>query len=236
MRSTTTKSQVLRGAREGTPFLLIVVPFAMLFGVVGTEAGLNLREVMAFSVLVIAGASQFAAVQLMAESAPTLIVIVTALAVNLRMAMYSASLAVYLGAAPFWQRALIAYCNVDQTYAMSVQKYEKEPQMTVSERVAYFFGVALPVFPSWVLCTYLGAVAGTAIPPEYALDFALPIAFLAITAPMLRTLAHVAAAIVSVVVALTLAGLPAGTGLLLAAAAAMLTGSEVERRFGDRWI
>ena len=40
------------------------------------------------------------------------------LAVNLRMAMYSASLVAHLGPARLWQRALVAYLNVDQTYAL----------------------------------------------------------------------------------------------------------------------
>ena len=61
------------------------------------------------SVLVIAGASQFTALQLLGEHAPLVIVIVTSLAVNLRFAMYSASLAPHIGAAPAWLRALAAY-------------------------------------------------------------------------------------------------------------------------------
>jgi hypothetical protein len=67
---------------------------------------------------VIAGASQFAALQLMSENAPTLIVVASALAVNLRMAMYSAALAPHLGPASLKDRALIAYMNVDQSYAL----------------------------------------------------------------------------------------------------------------------
>ena len=115
---------------------------------------------------------------------------------------------------------------------MSMVKFDDEPQMTVPERVAYFFGVVTPIFPLWFVCTYLGAVAGTAIPPGFALDFAVPITFLAIVAPMLKTLAHVVAALVSVVLALALAGLPFNAGLLVAALAAMFAGAEVERRMG----
>jgi Predicted branched-chain amino acid permease (azaleucine resistance) len=101
-------SSYWRGVRHGAPFLLVIAPFGALFGVVGTEAGLNLAQVMGFSVIVIAGAAQFTAVQLLSENAPTLIVIAAALAVNLRMAMYSAALTPHLGAAPLWQRAIMA--------------------------------------------------------------------------------------------------------------------------------
>jgi predicted branched-subunit amino acid permease len=98
-----------QGFRDGAPFLLVVVPFGMLFGALAAEAGWNIAEIMAASILIIAGASQFTMLQLMSENAPTLIVIGTALAVNLRMAMYSAALAPHIGAAPLWQRALAAY-------------------------------------------------------------------------------------------------------------------------------
>ena len=69
---------------------------------------------------------------------------------------------------------------------------------------------------------------GTAIPPEFALDFAVPITFLAMIAPLLRTPAHIAAAFVSIAVTLALAFLPYNTGLLIAAVAAMVTGAQVE--------
>jgi 4-azaleucine resistance transporter AzlC len=219
-----------RGVRDALPFLLVIGPFAVVFGVVATEAGLDLAQTMAFSVLVIAGASQFAAVQQLTEAAPTIVVILTALAVNLRMAMYSAALLPHLGAAPLWQRACVAYLNFDQSYAMSVAEYERDPRMDLGERVGYFFGVCLPVAPSWYLLTLAGALAGQRIPPEYALDFAMPITFIAIMAPMLRTLAHVAAAATSVTAALALAVIPYNAGLLIAAVLAMAVGAATELR------
>lgn len=222
------KTALLRGARDALPFILVVGPFALLFGVVGTEAGLNLAEVMGFSVLVIAGASQFAALQVMSENAPTVIVVLTALAVNLRMAMYSASLTPYLGKASLVQRGLVAYFMVDQAYTLSQIKFEMEPKMSVPARVAYYLGTVLPIAPFWYVLTYVGAVAGTQIPPEFALDFALPITFIAMIAPALRTLAHIAAAVTSIVVALLMAWMPYGTGLLVAALVAMVVGAQTE--------
>jgi len=185
-------------------------------------------QTMAFSSVVFAGASQFAALQLMVEDAPVLIVIATALAVNLRMAMYSASLAVWLGQAPLWQRALIAYVNVDQSYAVSINRYEDEPDLTVPQRIAFFFGAVTPVCPMWVVATGLGIWLGEGIPEWMALDFAVPICFLAIIAPMMRSIAHVVAAVVSIVLALILAGLPYNLGLLVAAVGAMIVGAQTE--------
>ena len=224
------KSTYLAGVLDGLPFVLVVVPFAALFGVVATEAGLRVAETMGFSVLIIAGAAQFAAVQLMQDGAPTLIILAVALAVNLRMAMYSAALTPWLGDAKLWQRALVAYLLVDQSYVLAQAKYEARPEMPVAQRLAYFFGVITPVAPMWYVATLMGALMGRAVPAGLALDFAVPITFLAMIAPMLKSLAHVAAALVSVGLALALAWMPFGTGLLVAALAAMATGAEVERR------
>jgi len=74
--------------------------------------------------------------------------------------------------------------------------------MTINQRIAFFLGVATPLAPLWIAMTAVGALVGSAIPPEYALDFALPITFLAMIGPMLRTLAHVVAALTSMGVGL----------------------------------
>lgn len=228
MSTTTVKSNFWKGFRQGLPFLLVICPFALLFGVVGTEAGLNIAQVMGFSVLVIAGAAQFTAIQLMVDNVPTLIVLTSALAVNLRMAMYSATLTPHLGAAPLWQRALVSYFMVDQSFAAANQHYEAHPDLPLPAKLAFFFGVISSVAPFWYGFTYVGAAVGTAIPPEYALDFAVPITFLAIIAPALRTVAHIAAALVSIGVALALNFLPYNLWLLVAAFAAMIVGAQVE--------
>jgi predicted branched-subunit amino acid permease len=216
------------GLRDSLPFLLVVVPFGMVFGVVAIEAGLTVAETMGFSVGVFAGASQLAAVQLMTANAPLLIVIGTALAVNLRLAMYSASLAPYLGAAPVWQRALAAYLLTDQSYALAHGRYETSPQMPLAARFGYYIGSVTLVVPLWCLATLLGALLGARIPSGVPMDFAVPITFLAVIAPMLRTLAHVAAALTSVVGVLVLAFLPFNLGLLVAALLALVVGAQVE--------
>ena len=224
----TQKSVFLQGLRDGSPFLLVAIPFAALFGVSAIEAGLSLGQAMGFSVLVIAGASQFAALQMIVDDAGVALTLLAALAVNLRMAMYSASLVPHLGQAPLWQRALASYLMFDQSYVGAMARYEAEPEMPLPDRMRYYIGVAMAIAPAWVVATLVGALLGARIPPEAALDFALPITFIAMIGPMLRTLAHVAAALTSVLVALALAGLPSGTGLLIAAACAMAAGVLVE--------
>ena len=228
MSSTTSKSYFWQGFRDGAPFILVLLPFSTLFGVVATEAGLNVYEAFAFSVVVIAGAAQFAAIQLMMDNAPTLIVIASALAVNLRMAIYSASLAPYLREAKLWQRALVAYGTVDQSYALAAVKYENEPKMSIAQRLAYFTGVLVPVLPFWYGFTIVGALGGKAIPESWAIDFAVPLTFLAMIGPMLRTLPHLVGAIVSIAAALGFAWVPFNLGLLIAAFLAMVAAVQCE--------
>ena len=227
-KSPRTGTAFWKGFKDATPFVFVVAPFAMLFGVLATEAGLNVLETLLFSVVVIAGAAQFTALQLMLEDVPTLVVLISALAVNLRLAMYSATLTPYLGAAPLWQRATIAYFTVDQSFACSVAQFEKEPQMTLPQRLAYFFGTIAPVMPVWYVFTVIGALIGAQVPETWALDFALPITFLAMVAPMLRTPAHVVAAFVSVIVSLLTAWVPYSLGLIIAGIIAMMAGAQTE--------
>ena len=227
--STTARSAFLAGTRDGSPFLIVIVPFAGLFGAVATDAGLSVAQTMGFSVLVIAGASQFTAIQLMTEGAPLLLVVAAALAVNLRMMMYSAALVPHLGAASFNRRAALSYLLVDQTYALVAVRYERRPDEPVAVKLAYFVGCAVPVFPLWYLFTWVGAVAGGSLFEAWPIGFAVPITFIALFAPSLKTRAHIAAAGVSGLGAILLRDLPSGTGLLIAAAAAMATGAALER-------
>jgi len=221
-----------QGFRAGFPFILVVGPFGLLFGVVATEAGLDVIQTMSMTILVIAGAAQFTAVQLLVENAPVFIVIMTGLAVNMRMAMYSASIAPHIGEATTWKRLLAAYFLVDQSYAVSMLKYENSPELSASHKLIYFFGTMTPIAPVWYASTYTGIIAGSAIPQQYALDFAIPITFLALVGPNLRSLPHLAAAIVSVCVSLLLIWMPFNLWLIVAALLAMMTGAFVEKRMG----
>lgn len=222
------RSAFALGLRDGAPFVIVIIPFGMLFGVVASEAGWTLAQILAMSVLVIAGASQFTAVQMLSDHAPVVIVILTALAVNLRLAMYSASLAPLIGATPFWKRALVAYALTDQTYGAVMTRASLPPVMGQRERIIHVFGAAVVICVPWYIATLAGALAGSAIPPGLALDFSVPITFIAIFAPLLRSLPHLAAALVSVTASLALVWMPYNLWLLVAAGLAMLTGAGVE--------
>lgn len=224
----TPRQCIRHGFLQALPFILVLLPFGMLFGVVASDAGLDLGQTMGFTVLVLAGASQFTAVQLISDHAPALVVIVSAVAVNLRMAMYSASLVPWLGGARPRDRAWVSYVLIDQTYALALQHYERNPRLTMPQRLGYFLGAALATCVPWFVAAALGAIMGRAIPESWALDFAVPITFIALIAPALRSLPHLVAALVAVVAALAFAGLPSGTALFVAAPLAMAAGALTE--------
>jgi len=222
------KNTFWRGFRDGLPFVLVVMPFGTLFGVAATEAGMDILQVMSFSVLVIAGAAQFSALTLLIEDAPLIIILLTSLAVNLRMAMYSAALVPHFGKLRTGLKLVISYFLVDQSYALGIREYEERPEQPIDNKVAYFFGIMLIMAPFWYLATYLGAALGASIPDAFSLDFAVPICFIALIAPLLRTIPHIITAIVSVVAALSLAWIPYSLGLIIAAIMAMMAGAYAE--------
>jgi len=225
---TSPKSAFWLGYRDTIPFWLIIVPFALLFGAVATEAGLSVVEAMSMTILVIAGASQFTALSLLQENAPTIVIVVASLAVNLRMAMYSAALVPHLGAERLGLRALYGYFMVDQSFALAINKFNEAPEMSVRIKGMYYSGCFFCLCPVWYVFSYIGIKLGAEIPPEYALDFALPICFIALVAPMMRSLPHFVAAIVSIIGALLLVNIPYSLGLLIAAVFAMMAGAQTE--------
>lgn len=225
----------LRGAVQSLPFLLVLVPFSVLFGVLARATGLDLAQTMAMSVLVLAGASQLTIVQLLQQEAPAIVVILSGIAVNLRLAMYSASLTPWLGRASAPARAAVAYSLVDQTFVLANTEYERFPTLSLPQRLAYFTGAAVLLVVPWPVMTFVGATLGQALPTEgLGLDIAVPVMFIAMIAPSLRAIPHLVAATVSVAVALALHGLPAGLGLLIAAPCAMVAGAMTELRLNRK--
>jgi predicted branched-subunit amino acid permease len=82
--------------------------------------------------------------------------------------------------------------------------------------------------PFWYGFSLLGALVGKAIPDEYSLDFAIPIFFNALVAPMLRCVPHLIATLVSISVALVLSWMPYNLWLLIAVIFAMMAGAKTE--------
>jgi predicted branched-subunit amino acid permease len=190
--------------------------------------GIPPLEAMALSVVVYAGASMLAATQLLAGGAPLVVILVTALFINVRFMMYSASIRPHLAALPVRWRLAAGYLLADNAYALSVARFTEHPEMR--GKAGYYFGAAVTVWLTWQAAVGAGIALGAGLPAAWRLEFAAPLAFIALTVPLLRDRAMVAAALAAAATAVAAAGLPVRLGLAAAAVAGLAAGLLVGRR------
>jgi predicted branched-subunit amino acid permease len=122
------KESVIRGVKSVAPLILGIVPFAMISGITAANTGISLGMAMLMSVGIFAGASQLAVLQLVSDNAHMLVIIYTALIINLRMMIYSLSIAPYLQGIKMRLKALLAYSMTDQSYAISTVHFLNNPE------------------------------------------------------------------------------------------------------------
>ncbi|MFC7046926.1 AzlC family ABC transporter permease [Halobacteriaceae archaeon GCM10025711] len=214
-------SDFLDGVRDVAPLLLGVAPFALVAGIATVNAGLDLRHAVGLSVVVFAGASQLAALELVGRDAPFTVVVVTAAVINLRMLMYSASIAPYFRALTARWKALLAYLLTDQAYALSVARYRSDADVS---RRWYYLGVAVTLWVVWQTGTVAGVLLGSGVPDAWGLEFAVPLVFLALLVPAMEDRSTTLAGLVAGAVAVLGAGLPLNLGLLVGATAGIAAG------------
>ncbi|VXC75454.1 AzlC family protein [Pseudomonas sp. 8Z] len=218
-----------QGARDMLPMLLGAMPFGIIFGSLAGTAGLDPLQTFGMSALVFAGSAQFIGISLLSGGAGIAVVLLTTLVVNLRHALYSASLQPYVRHLPRRWRVPLAFWLTDEAYAVVQQRYLQGAD--IEHRHWYFFGAALAMYVNWVSCTLAGVLFGQAIPGigQWGLDFAMLATFIGIVVPMLRNRPQVAAALVAAGVALACHDLPYKLGLMAAAASGIVVGVCLER-------
>ncbi len=216
------------GVRAELPLLIGVFPFGMIYGALALGAGLSPAAAQLMSSIVFAGSAQFATAQLVHEAAPGVVIVATIAMINLRHALYSASLAPYLKGLPSRWKSLLAYLLTDEAYAATVLHYQEQGLTATSHW--FFLGAGLALWTTWQLSSALGIFLGTSLPASWPLDFALPLTFIAMVMPALKDRPVIAAALASGVVALLANPLPYRLGLILAAIAGITVGMLLERR------
>jgi len=210
-----------QGVRDVIPLLLGIIPFGFIAGIATVNAGLGLPEAVGLSAIVFAGAAQLAALDLIGRDAPLVIVVVTAVVINLRMLMYSASIAPHFRTLSRRMKATVAYFLTDQAYALTIARYRNEES---TRPVAYYLGVAVTLWVVWQLTTIAGVVLGTTVPESLGLEFAVPLVFLALLIPAMEDSPTTVAGILGGIVAVGAAGLPLNLGLLVGAAVGIVAG------------
>lgn len=214
-----------RGVRDVSPLLLGIAPFGLVAGIAAVNAGLDLFQAVAMSVAVFAGASQLAALDLLGKDAPLAVVVATAFVVNVRMLMYSASIAPYFRDLSAKWKAGLAYVLTDQAYALSIANYRSDRSV---DRVAYYLGAAGTLWAVWQVTTVAGVLLGTGVPDAWGLEFTIPLVFLALLVPAMEDRESSLAAFVGGGVAVAAAGLPLNLGLLVGATAGIAAGLGAE--------
>ena len=227
--------QFWAGMRSEVPLLIGVIPFGLIYGALALGAGLSPAASQMMSSMVFAGSAQFITAQLVHESTPGFVIVLTIAVVNLRHMLYSASLAPYIAALPTRWKVFLSYLLTDEAYAPTILHYEKEGLTPHAHWFWLGAGITLWVF--WQLSTAVGIFLGAAIPESWSLDFALPLTFIAMIVPVLRDRPAIAAALSAGAVALVAYSLPYKLGLILAALVGILVGTILEgRRSGVRTL
>jgi 4-azaleucine resistance transporter AzlC len=235
---TTPKRAFLSGVTAELPLLIGVLPFGLIFGVLAIGAGIPRVPAQAMSSIVFAGSAQFITAQLAGSRTPATIIILTIAIVNLRHALYSASITPYLrGLSRAWKWGL-AYLLTDEAYAVIITEFQKagdEPDV-VPQRPKnghwYFMGAGLALWVTWQLSTAAGIFLGAQVPASFSLDFTLSLTFIALIVPNLNDRASVGAALVAGTVAVLVHSMPYQLGLVTAALVGILAGLWLETREG----
>ena len=173
------------GMVAAAPLLVGIVPFALVAGAAPAAAGFELVDALGLSAIVFAGASQLALIDVLDDGGIWVIAAVTALSINLRMLLYSASLARPLAHLPTRQRLLAAYFLVDQTYALAIVRWDGEDDP--GDRLPFYLGAGVLLGSAWLTGTAVGVLVGSSVPDEIPLDFTVPLVFLVLLVPVLTT-------------------------------------------------
>ncbi|MGB8982835.1 MAG: AzlC family ABC transporter permease [Anaerolineales bacterium] len=222
------------GVQAEVPLLIGVFPFGLIYGALALNAGLSTPAAQMMSSIVFAGSAQFITAQLVHDSVPGFVIVLTIAVVNLRHMLYSASLAPYLAALPTRWKALLSYLLTDEAYAPTIIQYEKDG---ITPHAHWFLlGAGAALWLDWQISTALGIFLGAAIPEEWSLDFALPLTFIAMVVPVLKNRAAIAAALSAGLVALLAFSLPYKLGLILAALVGILVGTILEGKESPKEI
>ncbi len=224
----TRQAEFWHGLRDEAPILLGVIPFGLIYGAAAVNALVPARAAQAMSAVVFAGSAQFIAAQLIGASASGLVILMVIFVVNLRHALYSASVAPHIRhLGPGW-KALLAYLLTDEAYAVVITHYRREGNCP--NRHWYYLGAGLALWTSWQFSTLAGIFVGAQMPQNWPLSFALPLTFIALVVPALRDRPSIAAAVVAAGAGLLAIHLPLKTGLLVAALLGILVGMALEGR------
>ena len=184
-----------RGVIDISPLLIPVVPFGIIFGVIGMDIGLGPYLTCGISLIICGGASQIVLIQLFSAGASPTVILSSIAAVNSRHLLYGAVLSEYLSSLNFMWKLILSYLNYDQSFAVSYNYFKKYKNKDNFQY--HLLGSGMILWFIWQLSTLIGVVLGSVIPEELGLSFAIPLTFLAILVYEFRKLNNVLVMLVS---------------------------------------
>jgi len=225
--STALKSPPARGAflcGVGDTLLIIpsYLPFGLVCGVASVNAGLTTSASLALPAVVFGGSSQAVLLQFVQGNASLWIAVLSGCVINLRMEVYSAAIAAHVRHLGKPQRMLAAAFLVDNTFALIQARQASHPHD--AHLMAYYAGSSMVCWFFWVLFCGVGVLAGNIVPGSWQLDFAIPLSFIAVAAPSIRTLPMAAAALGGGLASIVFFALPLKLGLIAACLAGLMAG------------
>jgi predicted branched-subunit amino acid permease len=129
----------------------------------------------------------------LAGGGSALVAVVAACTINLRMVLYSASLAPHLSRERLRRRLTIAYVLTDQAYAVSISRWGDDDDRRL--RFAFIAGAGFLLWAVWQVTTLIGVLIGGSVPAALHLDFAIPLVFLVLLVPTITDRPSIVAAV-----------------------------------------
>jgi len=156
------------------------------------------------SVIVFAGAAQFAAVGYVASGLPWPGIILLTFLLNARHLLYSAALAPWLRSVPVARRAVMAHVLTDEAFALSISHFRRLGR--TDERGFWMAAIGATFIP-WNLATIAGVAIGAQIPDpaRLGIDIIFPAAMVGLAVGLITGRRELVAAIVGAGVAVAVA-------------------------------
>jgi 4-azaleucine resistance transporter AzlC len=220
----TRRAEFLAGLKDTFPLILGAMPFGIIFGALAINAGLSPAAAMGMSLFVFAGSAQFIGAGLVGQGAALGIIVLTTFVVNLRHALYSASLAPYMQHLPQRWLLPLGFWLTDETYAVVIRHYQRNDQSPYKHW--YFFGSAVFMYINWNICTVIGIVAGQQLEglAELGLDFAMVVTFIGIVVPLIVNRPMLVCALTAGLAGIVTYNMPNRLGLIVAALVGITAG------------
>ncbi|MCX2898109.1 AzlC family ABC transporter permease [Pseudomonas mandelii] len=216
----------VQGVRTLIPLTPGVIPFGLVTGVMAIEMGMSPGMSIGMTLLFYSGSAQLVALQLLQNGALPAAIIATALIINLRFIMYSASLAPYLHHLPRRWTWPVSYMLSDQSYALCSLKFSSGELGRFAPH--FYAGTAVAMWLTWQLSVLAGVYLGASIPQTWSLSFAVPLSFLALLVPNVRSAATLGAATAGGLIAVLAVNLPYNLGLVTASIGGVAAGVLIE--------